>query len=340
MGVGRKRGFTVGPRYWDACRKMDSGELGGFVRACLREPPGFGEGPRTKQDLLALLELLARKDGLVWERDNGGRVWENGDFGKYRKLLNEQDRARRSLRIAQDGVPRDLRLRGGTTARVKKERRKLMAVERQIMALEREAGVRGDGPDVPPAEAPAEGATKRQLKAYRRAWRRHELVDRRRVIANLAREIEAAFHDEATDPESTAAVTPLAGVERLPWRVLPAGELTLERVLSHYGGLGRDRPDVRYEPERIRKAYSLGPDGCFVGTDEFEGYIVFTFPGTGKALLECPVYGHAIYVLGPDWRRLSRLSKGDLLSNQTRGVTKIVHRGEWFARTKAALGLR
>lgn len=126
---------------------------------------------------------------------------------------------------------------------------------------------------------------------------------------------------------------------RLPWRVLPPGELSLQRILVHYERLGRARPDIRYEPERIRKAYSLGPDGCYVGSDEFDGYVVFTFPRTNKALLERPVYGNAIYVLGPDWKRLSRLSKRELLADETHGVTRIVHKGDWFARTKLALGL-
>lgn len=110
-------------------------------------------------------------------------------------------------------------------------------------------------------------------------------------------------------------------------------------MIEHYERLGRAHPDVRYEPERIEKAFSLGPDGCHVGNDEFDGYVVFTFPGTDRALLERPVYGNAIYVLDSDWRRLSRLSKRELLADRTQGVTKVVHRGDWFARTKRALGL-
>ena len=62
-------------------------------------------------------------------------------------------------------------------------------------------------------------------------------------------------------------------------------------MLAHYEKQGRLRPDVRYEPERIWRANSLGPDACYVGADEFDGYVVFTFPGTRKALLERPVYG-------------------------------------------------
>jgi hypothetical protein len=126
----------------------------------------------------------------------------------------------------------------------------------------------------------------------------------------------------------------------LPWHLLPPGEVSEDAVLKHYEGLARRDPQTRYEPERIKRAFSLGPDACYVGTDQFSGYVVFTFPHTGTALLECPIYGHAIYVLDSDWRRLSRLSKRELLADQTRGVRKIVHRGGWFASVQRALGSR
>lgn len=90
----------------------------------------------------------------------------------------------------------------------------------------------------------------------------------------------------------------------------------------------------------MRRAFSLRPEAWYVGIGEFDGYVVFTFPRTNKALLERPVYGNAVYVLGSDWRRLSRLSKRELLADGALGVTKIVHMGDWFARVVEALGLR
>ena len=43
-------------------------------------------------------------------------------------------------------------------------------------------------------------------------------------------------------------------------------------------------------------------------------------PHTKKALLGRPVYGNAIYVLGPGWKRLSRMSRRELLADDTHGV--------------------
>ena len=60
------------------------------------------------------------------------------------------------------------------------------------------------------------------------------------------------------------------------------------------------------------------------------GYGKVMFARTEKVLFEGPVYGNAIYILGPDWRRLSRMSKQELLSGRARGINKIVHKGNWF----------
>jgi hypothetical protein len=149
---------------------------------------------------------------------------------------------------------------------------------------------------------------------------------RAEIVERIGRDITRAF---MPDPDVPA--------ERLPWRLLPPGELSVDRLRHHYEALQDRNPHVRYDQERIDKACSLGPERCYIGTDEFDGYVVFTFAGTDRALLECPFYGNAIYVLGPDWRRLSKMSKQELLSGRPRGVNKIVHRGNWFGRAKRAL---
>ena len=93
--------FGPKPGYWAACKKMGFDELGAFIRASLREPPGFGQGPRTKEALLGLLEMLAKKGGLIWSPGDGDRVWKNKDLARHRKLSAERERARRSLSIAE-----------------------------------------------------------------------------------------------------------------------------------------------------------------------------------------------------------------------------------------------
>ena len=97
---------------------------------------------------------------------------------------------------------------------------------------------------------------------------------------------------------------------------------------------------MRYERERIDKALSLRPEQYYVGTDEFEGYIILTFPHTSRALLECPVFGNAIYIITSDWKRLSRMTKQELLAHRSHEVTRIIHKGDWFGRVKRELEKR
>lgn len=87
--------------------------------------------------------------------------------------------------------------------------------------------------------------------------------------------------------------------------------------------------------DRITKAYLLGPKEVVLGSAEFEGYTVFTFAYTMRVLLECPMYGHAIYIINSDWESLSKLTKQELL--EFRDATKIVHRGDWFWRVEQEL---
>ena len=49
------------------------------------------------------------------------------------------------------------------------------------------------------------------------------------------------------------------------------------------------RKDQKLEPQRIVRALSHGPDDWYEGLDEFDSYVVFTFPGTEKVWLECPL---------------------------------------------------
>nr|MDP9475492.1 hypothetical protein [Actinomycetota bacterium] len=89
--------------------------------------------------------------------------------------------------------------------------------------------------------------------------------------------------------------------------------------------------------------YELNPeDTPWVGPDGFDGYVIFTFPGTEKALMECPEVGNAAYVIRKDWHDWSRMDKQELMAEAERGgnVTRIPHQGEnWPAKVSQALGL-
>ena len=125
--------------------------------------------------------------------------------------------------------------------------------------------------------------------------------------------------------------------EHVRWRLLPPGELSEDRVRGYYATLQRKRPGTRYDPERIVKALSLGPNQRYEEIGEVEGYTVFTFPYTSSVLLECPIVGNAIYVIHKDWERWSRMTKQELIADESGEVVRIVHRAGWFEKVRQEL---
>ncbi len=150
---------------------------------------------------------------------------------------------------------------------------------------------------------------------------------RAKIVRRVRQDIERAFKPEADTSTS-----------RLPWRNLPPGESSVEDVIRHYDGLSRQGVPVRFEQERLNKADSLGWEHRYLGIDEYEGYIVYTFAHTSKALMECPMVGNAIYLIDSDWERLSRMSKQELLDHPS--VIRIPHQGNWFEKVKEELGIQ
>jgi hypothetical protein len=50
------------------------------------------------------------------------------------------------------------------------------------------------------------------------------------------------------------------------------------------------------------------------------------------------IVGNAIYVLHKDWERWSRMTKQELMADESREVVRIVHRPGWFERVRQELG--
>lgn len=127
----------------------------------------------------------------------------------------------------------------------------------------------------------------------------------------------------------------LWAARRVRWTILGHGEHPFPQVLAHYRRLQTVRPDVCFDIRRLETVYKLKPDAIYVGSEDFDGYVVFTFARNKTAVLECPVTGNAIYVLRGEWRSLSTCTKAQLLSRKSDRVTRIVHSGDWEVRLRA-----
>lgn len=152
---------------------------------------------------------------------------------------------------------------------------------------------------------------------------------RRRIVRRI-------FEDIAIYRERRTAF----GAKKLLWKLLPQGKQPFQKLIQHFHGLSQKVTHVVFDIDRLHKVYSLNPDEVFVGTEEFEGYVVFYFALAETAVLDCPVTGNAIYVFGENWKSLSRLTKSTLLNSRNLDINRIVHNGAWFPRLRSLVTTR
>lgn len=164
------------------------------------------------------------------------------------------------------------------------------------------------------AELEASGIYSRNLSA-----------DRWGVLWKLRGDIERAFEATPTG--------------RIHWRALPPDEATNRRVREHHEGLQREGNLKGFDQERLEKALDLPWEKWYVGSDGFDGYSIFTFVHTDKALMECPIYGNALFVIASGWESWSRKSKQELRADASGAVVRIVHNPGWHEEVKQVLGI-
>jgi hypothetical protein len=158
-------------------------------------------------------------------------------------------------------------------------------------------------------------------------WRRtHELPIK--IIKGLRTDITRFF-------EGFCSIT----VERVHWRILPPGETGERRLREAIRNYQQRHPELRINQDRINFALSFKPTHCYVGEEGFDGYFAFEFDKTSKVLLENPIEGNALYIFRTDWRRLSKLSKTELLHDHKRQFRRIFHQDGWRKRLRKVLGI-
>jgi hypothetical protein len=134
--------------------------------------------------------------------------------------------------------------------------------------------------------------------------------------------------------------SPRLAAIKLKWKILPEGENIFQRTTEDLGQLAKRAGPAVYDVSRLNKIASLRPNEKYQGTDGFDGYIIFEYQQHETAVFECAVIGNAIYVLGKNWKTLSRLTKSQLRDDRRRDVDRIIHRGDWFSHLKSLLEKR
>ncbi len=333
------------PAYRDGYEAMNFGELREFVDGSLdairKGDPGEGL-PQTREEFAALADMLdAKIDEARAEippippvpepppgYDPGIPSYSDGEFfrsSKLRDLEWELYRQEDELEDARDDP-------GVSRWRYDHLRQEVWDLRRRVEELEEEEK----------RSWPARYAAHAKVApGHRRNVRRRDQevteINKRLGILNRQREFVQRIRRTI---ESTFGASAGVPGRRVQWRLLPPGTVSRQGLQRHFDELRRRRPSIEFDRDRIEKAMDLNPKELHEEIDAaVDGYIVFTFEHTPSVLLECPRVGNAIYVVHRDWEIWSRMTKQELMADDSGAVVRIPHRGDWYARVKKELGI-
>lgn len=327
------------PPYLARCSEMSYAKLRWFIDHALGmlsspSPPAEGELPRTEEEFLTLCGMLRTKAETLKEEEAppaSNRPKYVGprnpglEFVPSAALASLFSKRRRAQRRVDDAY------------RYNESKVVTEWVERELEEVEQE---------IAPLEIGEEEAYYARRREYLRARNEYESrihaweesqenrqeaeAERERAVGGMYRKVRRTFESGVNVP-----------TKEVHWRFLPPGEVSNEDLLRHYENRQRGNQNVRYDLDRIRKALALGPNERWVEREKLGDYIVFTYPFTSSALMECPIVENAAYVLHSDAERWSGTPKQELIAEANRGgeVTRIEHRGDdWFEKVKRELG--
>lgn len=124
----------------------------------------------------------------------------------------------------------------------------------------------------------------------------------------------------------------LPTLRRANWRMLPPGDYPWEKVEAHIDAAVGKRSDdtkrVIWDRQATLKSFS--PDEIYVGEAGFDDYLAYVFTARRLVVLESVRKDNAIYVFGLDWKRVSQLSKGEIVRGGLQAA-RIIHAKGWKA---------
>ncbi len=326
------------PPYWSGCENMTLVELDRFIRDAAERlydssVPTDGSMPRTREEFADLCRFMrAKVDSLKQDTtmpeppeydgppSPGGFCPSDELEALYRWLESEESGLDEEYEHGRSGTYVEY-----LEQQVEKLRAQIAPIERRERQKHDERVRKYDI-----AREPYRGRYQAWRAEVAEAQKRQEANDKlEKFVQRAYRRFDWAFNTK----HGSGGKGPIT----LDFEILPPGERTDEHVRTYYReAVSRGR--IRgFSQDRLEKMLALPRSNWKKGKAGFYGYIVLMFDHTEKVLLECPVYGNAIYVLDSGEERLLRMTKQELRDSGE--ATVIPHSKNWYRRLKDELGI-
>lgn len=119
-------------------------------------------------------------------------------------------------------------------------------------------------------------------------------------------------------------------VKKLNWKVLPKGEYPWSKMEIYVKKVIENMPkNIQHiVEENIKEIASYTPDFVAIGEGGFNGYFIYGFKDKDFVILESNEIGNATYILNNDWKKISKLTKAQILNNELERE-RIIHSKNW-----------
>jgi hypothetical protein len=127
----------------------------------------------------------------------------------------------------------------------------------------------------------------------------------------------------------------------LPWQILPPDHNSFAGLMSYYKSIEKEfysKHRQRVDEARLEAILSLESDRKYRCSDGFLGYLVLEFERYEKVILECPIYGNAVYLLYKNsWKLQARESKKYIRENYPGSYKRVQHTDGWLQKVRMEL---
>jgi hypothetical protein len=119
---------------------------------------------------------------------------------------------------------------------------------------------------------------------------------------------------------------------QVDWEILPVGDKN-EVIQQIHKRLSPTPQEAKIIDERMNLLLALRPINFIAGTSGFARYVGALY-NEELVVFENIRYGNAIYIMFNDWKRLSKMSRVELINSEEK-YERIVHANNWEYRVKS-----
>lgn len=159
--------------------------------------------------------------------------------------------------------------------------------------------------------------------------------DNKLKIINTINMVLGLFGECEVISDEDEVITEKPKTIRLNWEILPKGKYPWEKIRDTVKDISEqyNKTNQTMMLRNCEEIYKFAPDFIAYGKSGFKGYMVFGFTEKNLYILESMFPNNATYVFENNWEELSKLTKGQILSEELHKA-RIIHTKSWLKNFK------